>query len=80
MSMDRGPAFPLGSEAHFEIRVRGHLGQTMRTAFPELHARVEGDDTVLSGALPDQAAIYGVLAALESLRLELIEVRRVPAS
>jgi hypothetical protein len=65
--------------AQYEIRVRGHLGQTMRTAFPELRARVEGSDTVLSGALPDQAAVYGVLAAIESLGLELVEVRRMPA-
>ena len=65
--------------AHYEIRVRGHLGHTMRTAFPDLRARVEGADTVLSGALPDQAAVYGVLAAIESLGLELIEVRRVAA-
>jgi hypothetical protein len=68
-----------GDSAHYEIRVRGHLGQTMRSAFPELHARVEGNDTVLSGGLPDQAAVYGVLAAMESLGLELIEVRRLPA-
>jgi hypothetical protein len=65
--------------ASYEIRVRGHLGQTMRTAFPELRARIHGDDTVLSGALPDQAAVYGVLAAIEALGLELIEVRRVAA-
>ena len=67
------------ASARYEIRVRGHLGQTMRTAFPELLVRVEGGDTVLSGALPDQAAVYGVLAAIESLGLELIEVRRVTA-
>jgi len=65
--------------ALYEIRVRGHLGQTMRTAFPELRIRVEGGDTVLSGALPDQAAVYGVLAAIESLGLELVAVRRVAA-
>jgi hypothetical protein len=65
--------------AHYEIRVRGHLGQTVRTAFPDLRARVDGFDTVLSGALADQAAVYGVLSAMESLGLELIEVRRVPA-
>jgi hypothetical protein len=63
----------------YEIRVRGHLGQTMRIAFPELGARFDGDDTVLSGTLPDQAAVYGVLAAIEDLGLELIEVRRVAA-
>jgi hypothetical protein len=65
--------------ALYEIRVRGHLGQTMRTAFPELRVRVEGGDTVLSGALPDQAAVYGVLTAIESLGLELVAVRRVAA-
>jgi hypothetical protein len=65
--------------ALYEIRVQGHLGQTMRTAFPELRVRVEGGDTVLSGALPDQAAVYGVLAAIESLGLELVAVRRVAA-
>jgi hypothetical protein len=65
--------------ASHEIRVRGHLGRTMRTAFPELRVRTDGDDTVLSGALPDQAAVYGVIAAIEALGLELIEVRRVAA-
>jgi hypothetical protein len=65
--------------ALYEIRVRGHLGQTMRTAFPELRVRVEGGDTVLIGSLPDQAAVYGVLAAIESLGLELVAVRRVAA-
>jgi hypothetical protein len=64
---------------HYEIRVRGHLGQVMRTAFPELRVRLDGNDTVLSGAMPDQAAVYGVLAAVESLGLELIELRRVAA-
>jgi hypothetical protein len=63
--------------ASFEFRVRGHLGQTMRIAFPEMGARLDGDDTVLSGTLPDQAAVYGVLAGIEALGLELIEVRRV---
>jgi hypothetical protein len=65
--------------ASYEFRVRGHLGQTMRIAFPELGSRFDGDDTVLTGALPDQAAVYGVLAAVEALGLELIEVRRVTA-
>jgi hypothetical protein len=32
---------------------------------------------VLTGALPDQSALYGMLAEIEALGLELIEVRRV---
>ena len=60
----------------YEIWVRGHLGETMRSAFPALRARPRGSDTVLTGALPDQAALYGVLAEIEALGLELLEVRR----
>jgi hypothetical protein len=50
----------------------------MRTAFPGLHAHACSGDTVLAGVLPDQAALYGVLAQIEALGLELLEVRRVP--
>ena len=62
----------------YQIRVRGRLGQTMRSAFPALRAQAEGGDTVLTGVLADQAALYGVLAEAEALGLELIEVRRLP--
>ncbi len=61
----------------YEIRLGGHLGNTMRAAFPELRARVDGRDTVLTGLLPDQSAVFGVLAVIESLGLELLEVRRI---
>jgi hypothetical protein len=64
---------------NYEIRVRGHLGATMLRAFPALAARPQGLDTLLTGCLPDQAAVYGVLARLEDLGLELIELRRLPA-
>ena len=65
------------SADQYEIRVRGHLGETMRAAFPELRACVDGANTVLTGLLQDQAAVFGVLAAIESLGLELLEVRRI---
>ena len=68
-----------GSPARqYEIWVRGHLGETMRSAFPALRAERRGDDTVLAGALQDQAALHGVLAEIEALGLELLEVRRLP--
>jgi hypothetical protein len=62
----------------YRIRVRGHLGQTIRGAFPALQARASGGDTVLTGPLPDRAALHGVLAEIEALGLELLEVRRLP--
>ena len=45
----------------YRIRVRGRLGETMRFAFPALQARASGGDTVLTGPLPDRAALHGVL-------------------
>jgi hypothetical protein len=62
----------------YRIRVRGCLGETISTAFPALQARASGGDTVLTGPLPDRAALYGVLAQIEALGLELLEVRRLP--
>ena len=61
----------------YQIRIRGRLGRTMLAAFPALHAQVYGEDTVLAGTLADQAALYGVLAQIEALGLELLEVRRL---
>lgn len=49
----------------------------IRSAFPALRADTCGDETVLTGMLADAAALYGVLAELEALSIELIEVRRV---
>jgi hypothetical protein len=66
----------LVKEAQYEIRVRGVLGASLRGAFPDLTARESRGETVLTGWLPDQAALHGVLAQIESLNLELIEVRR----
>ena len=50
----------------------------MLSAFSGLESRRSGDDTVLTGALPDQSALYGVLDQLELLGLDLLELRRLP--
>lgn len=59
----------------YEIRVRGMLSDTLLEAFPGLKARTEDAETVLSGRLADRAALHGVLAEIEALGLELLEVR-----
>jgi hypothetical protein len=64
--------------AGYQIRVRGHLGATTLRAFPPLQAETQGRDTLLRGAVADQAALHGVLAQIEALGLELLEVRRIP--
>jgi hypothetical protein len=66
----------LRNGAGYEIRIRGILGESVAGAFPGLVARENRGETVLTGRLPDQAALHGILAQIEALGLELIEVRR----
>jgi hypothetical protein len=63
----------------YQIRVRGVLGETLLTAFPRLHAELRVGETVLTGVLPDQAALHGVLTQIEALGLELLAVCREDA-
>jgi hypothetical protein len=74
------PAFNHGvmdpAPALYTIRIRGHLGATLLSAFPALASRQHGAHTVLTGLL-DRSALYGVLAEIEALGLDLIEVRQV---
>ena len=63
---------------HCEITVRGRLGEPLLAAFDGLTARSTPVQTVLSGELPDQAALYGVLARIESLGLELLDIHVSP--
>lgn len=58
------------------IRVGGRLGATALSAFPAMTAEVRGRDTVLIGLLEDRSAVYGVLAQMEALGLEVLELRR----
>ncbi len=62
--------------ARYTIRIHGHLGATVLSAFPALVPRRHGADTVLTGLL-DQSALYGVLAEIEALGLDLVEVRQL---
>ena len=42
-------------------------------------AVVDGSDTVLNGPLTDPSALFGVLAQIEALGLELLELRQIRA-
>jgi hypothetical protein len=66
----------LVSHTRYQIRVRGVLSETLLFAFPGFDARQQQGDTLLTGELPDRAALFGVLSQIEALGLELLEVRR----
>jgi hypothetical protein len=58
----------------YRITVTGGLGEILREAFADLDIAPDGPNTVLTGDL-DQAALYGALARIQALGLELVEVQ-----
>ena len=62
--------------APYLIRINGHLGATVLSAFPALAPQQDGAHTVLTGLL-DCSALYGVLAEIEALGLDLLEIRKL---
>jgi len=62
--------------ARYMIRINGHLGATLLSAFPVMTWERQGPDTVLTGVL-DPPGLYGVLAEIEALGLDLLEVRQL---
>ena len=42
-------------------------------------SELQGGETVLTGLLADRSAVFGVLAQIEALGLELLELRQIQA-
>jgi len=61
----------------YTIRIRGRLGATALSAFPMMASELTGGETVLTGFLEDQSAVFGVLTQIEALGLELLELRQI---
>jgi hypothetical protein len=70
----RGPA---GPDQVFEIRIAGLLPDGLLSELPGIELCSTELRTVLTGQFQDQAELHGFLARLRSLRLDLVEVRRI---
>jgi hypothetical protein len=58
-----------------EIRVKGQISQQWSEWFSGLAIRHSGpDETVFTGLVPDQAALYGIISRLRDLGLQLTSV------
>lgn len=63
----------------YEIRVQGHIGDSWSSWFEGLAIHPEeSGETVLTGPLADDAALYGVLMKIRDLGLSLVELKRIP--
>ena len=64
--------------ANYEIRIKGRVNDSIRSAFEGLDVTTEPVETVVYGPLADQEAVHQLLIRLESLGLEVVELRRLP--
>lgn len=64
--------------ARYEVRLDGALDARWSHWFEGLRIENQGDQTLLSGTLPDQPALHGVLEKVRDLGLSIVTVRRLP--
>lgn len=62
----------------YRIRLKGHLGAQWAASFGGLTLTLEENgDTLLTGPVTDQAALYGLLRKVRDLGLPLLAVTRL---
>ena len=62
----------------YEIRIKGHLGRRWAAWFEGLTiTQADNGDTLLTGPVVDQAALYGLLRKVRDLGLPLVSVTHV---
>jgi len=62
----------------YQIRVKGHLGSQWKDWFGGLTVTLEDNgETLLTGPVADQAALYGLLRKVRDLGIPLVSVVRL---
>ncbi len=77
MSNTRNPNTDSGQPPVYHIRIKGHLDRQWTDWFGGLTITLEDNgDTLLTGPVADQAALYGLLRKVRDVGLPLIAVTR----
>src|SRR3954452_9013484 len=69
---------PAMAATKYEFRIRARLSEPILDRFDMLEPDLERVETILHGPVRDQAELHGIIERVQSLGLELIEVRRLP--
>jgi hypothetical protein len=74
-------ATPPNQAPLYQIRLKGHLGREWADWFGGMAVDLTEDgDTLLTGPVPDQAALHGILKKVRDLGLPLLAVQCVAAT
>jgi hypothetical protein len=78
MSNERNSKTDPSQAMVYQIRLKGHLGGQWTDWFGGLTITLENNgDTLLTGPVVDQAALYGLLRKVRDLGMPLLSVNRV---
>jgi hypothetical protein len=65
----------MSNEPVYQIRIKGHLSSQWTDWFEDMTITLEDNgDTLLTGSVIDQAALYGLLKKIRDLGMPLISV------
>jgi hypothetical protein len=78
MSNNRNTKTDPGQPIVYQIRIKGHLSDQWANWFEGLNITLEEDgDTLLTGPVVDQAALFGLLKKVRDLGLPLVSINCV---
>jgi hypothetical protein len=78
MSAEHDPKRNSNQPLIYQIRISGHLGPQWADWFDGMTITLEDNgDTLLTGIVVDQAALYGILKKVRDLGIGLLSVNRV---
>lgn len=78
MSERQVPTEEQDAPGQYEIRIKGHLDDRWSAWFEGMTVTLEENgETLLKGAVADQAALYGLLKKVRDLGMPLVLVKRI---
>ena len=64
----------------YRIKLKGRLDPKWSDWFDQMEISTEGNQTILTGSVADQAALHGLLTRIRDLNLTLLSVERLESA